>query len=343
MNMIIPVNLGKDSYDVVVERGILKRCNEMLNLDRKVAVVTDDGVPEEYSQTIKTMCREAYIFTMPQGEKSKSISTLENVLSFMLEKGFTRQDCVVAAGGGVVGDLSGFAASVYMRGVDFYNIPTTLLSQVDSSIGGKTAVNFNGVKNIVGTFYQPKKVIVDPDVLKSLPKRQISNGLCEALKMASTFDKELFEIFETDNPYSRIDEITEKALKIKANVVSFDEKESGLRKALNFGHTIGHGIESAKSAKGMYHGECVGIGMLAMCSHSVNERLKPILQKLGINTNVSFDPEKVYEAAVHDKKSQSSYVTAVLCEEIGSFKFARMNFDELKKRIYDLSHGGDSK
>ncbi len=340
--MIIPVNLGNDSYDVVVGRGLLKSCNEMFDFDRKVAVITDDGVPAEYSMAIKNMCREAYIITVPQGEKSKSISTLEEILTAMLEKGFTRRDCVVAVGGGVVGDLAGFAASVYMRGVDFYNIPTTVLSQVDSSIGGKTAVNFNGVKNIVGTFYQPKKVIIDPDVLKTLSKRQISNGLCEALKMAATFDKELFEIFENDNPYSRIDEIIEKALKIKANVVSQDEKEGGLRKALNFGHTIGHGIESVKSVEGMYHGECVGIGMLGMCSDNVKERLKSALKKLGVNVDIRFDTEKVFEAAVHDKKSQGSSVTAVVCEEIGSFKFVQISFDELKRRIYDLSHGGDS-
>ncbi|MCR5636882.1 MAG: 3-dehydroquinate synthase [Clostridiales bacterium] len=339
--MIIPVNLGINSYDVAVGKGLLESCDKMLDLDRKVAVITDEGVPTEYGMAIKNMCGEAYIITVPQGEESKSLSALEMIISTMLEKGFTRQDCVIAVGGGVVGDLAGFAASVYMRGVDFYNIPTTVLSQVDSSIGGKTAVNFNGVKNIVGTFYQPKKVIIDPDVLKTLTKRQISNGLCEALKMASTFDKELFDVFENGDPYGRIDEIIEKALQIKANIVSQDEKESGIRKALNFGHTIGHGIESVKSGDGMLHGECVGIGMLAMCSDNVKDRLKSALKKLGVNVNITFDAEKAFDAAIHDKKSQGSYVTAVLCEEIGSFKFTRMDFDELKRRIYDLSHGGD--
>ena len=145
----------------------------------------------------------------------------------------------------MVGDLAGFAASAYMRGIDFYNIPTTLLSQIDSSIGGKTAINFGGVKNIVGAFYQPKKVLIDPDLLKTLPPRQISNGLAEAIKVGLTSDEKLFDIFENGEIGSRLDEIIVRALTVKKNVVEQDEKEAGLRRILNFGHTVGHGIESS--------------------------------------------------------------------------------------------------
>ena len=171
--MVIHMNLGQNSYDIIVERAVLaKSCNH-LNLSRKVLVVTDEGVPPQYAQSVAEQSSFAHIVTVPQGEKSKSIEVYEQLLKAMLSLGFGRSDCVVAVGGGVVGDLAGFVASSYMRGVDFYNIPTTVLSQIDSSIGGKVAVNLGGIKNIVGAFYQPKKVLIDPDVLSTLPPRQI--------------------------------------------------------------------------------------------------------------------------------------------------------------------------
>ena len=197
--MNIHMDLNENSYDIVVERGILKSADKYLNLNRRVLVVTDSGVPEEYAQTLAGQCKEPVICTVDMGEGSKSLDGFGLLLHKMLDNGFSRKDCVVAVGGGVVGDLSGFAASAYMRGIDFYNIPTTLLSQIDSSIGGKTAINFGGVKNIVGAFYQPKKVLIDSDLLKTLPERQISNGLAEAVKMALTSDAELFDIMKTKN------------------------------------------------------------------------------------------------------------------------------------------------
>ena len=202
--MTIHMNLGEDSYDILVERGLLEKAGQHLNLNRRVLVVTDSGVPADYAETLAGHCKEAVICTVETGEASKSLEVFGKLLQTMLDHGFSRKECVAAVGGGVVGDLSGFAASAYMRGIDFYNIPTTLLSQIDSSIGGKTAINFGGVKNIVGAFYQPKKVLIDPELLKTLPPRQISNGLAEAVKMALTSDKELFELFETKDIDSNI-------------------------------------------------------------------------------------------------------------------------------------------
>ena len=194
--MNIHLDLKDNSYDIIVERGILEKAGEHINLNRRVLVVTDSGVPAIYAQTLAKHCKSPIICTVESGEASKSIETFTKLLRIMLDNDFSRKDCVVAVGGGVVGDLSGYVASAYMRGVDFYNIPTTLLSQIDSSIGGKTAINFGGIKNIVGAFYQPKKVLIDPELLKTLPERQISNGLAEAVKMALTSDEKLFEIFE---------------------------------------------------------------------------------------------------------------------------------------------------
>ena len=326
--MVIHMNLGQNSYDITVERGVLAKACSHLKLSRKVLVVTDDGVPTQYAQCVSQQCSFSHIVTVPQGEKSKSIEVYEQLLKTMLSLGFTRGDCVVAVGGGVVGDLAGFVAASYMRGVDFYNIPTTVLSQIDSSIGGKVAVNLGGIKNIVGAFYQPKKVLIDPDVLSTLPPRQISNGLSEAVKMALTSDAKLFELFETCDALANIDEIITSSLNIKKNVVEQDEKETGLRKILNFGHSIGHGIESQLSS--LYHGECVALGMIPMCSPDVRARLLKVLANLSLPTTASFDADKVVEAMTHDKKLSAGRLTAVFVENIGNYVMKDITCESLK-------------
>ena len=179
----ITLSLGEHSYDIVLEPGCLSNAGSLLNLNRKVLVVTDSGVPESYADTVASSALAAEVVRIPRGEASKSFDNYRLLLRRMLALGMGRGDCVAAVGGGVVGDLSGFAAACYMRGIDFYNIPTTVLSQVDSSIGGKTAIDLDGIKNVVGAFYQPRCVLVDPATLSTLPRRQIANGLAEAVKM----------------------------------------------------------------------------------------------------------------------------------------------------------------
>ena len=319
------MNLGGDSYDILVQRGILSSAGQHLNLNRRVLVVTDSGVPAEYAETVAAQCRNGIVCTVESGEASKSLDGFGKLLQTMLDHGFSRKDCVVAVGGGVVGDLSGFAASAYMRGIDFYNIPTTLLSQIDSSIGGKTAINFGNVKNIVGAFYQPKKVLIDPDLLKTLPPRQISNGLAEAVKMSLTSDRELFELFETGDIEKNLDEIIIRSLNIKKNVVEQDEKETGLRKILNFGHTVGHGIESSEGMSELYHGECVALGMLPMCGDEIRDRVAAVLQRCGLFREMTYDWDKITEAAFHDKKADGDAVAVTVVNEIGSFEMKKMN------------------
>ena len=323
--MTIHMNLGEDSYDIVVERGILKNANNSLNLDRRVLVVTDSGVPEEYAKALAAQCKESIICTVEMGESSKSLDVFGRLLQTMLDHSFSRKDCVVAVGGGVIGDLSGFAASTYMRGIDFYNIPTTLLSQIDSSIGGKTAINLGGVKNNVGAFYQPKKVLVDPELLATLPQRQISNGLAEAIKMSLTSDQELFGIFENEDVESHMDEIIIRSLNIKKNVVEQDEKETGLRRILNFGHTVGHGIESSEGMEALYHGECVALGMIPMCNEKIRPRVIEVLKKCNLYRTLDYNWEKITEAAFHDKKADGDSVTVITVSEIGSFEMKKMN------------------
>ena len=336
--MQIPVRLGEHSYPITIARGILQDAGSYIPLDRKVFVLTDRGVPRQYPAIVMAQGKEPYGLRMPEGEGSKSIPYFANLHSFLLEKGFSRKDCIVAVGGGVVCDLAGFLAATYMRGIDFYTVPTTLLSQVDASVGGKTAINLDGVKNVIGAFYQPKAVLIDPDTLDTLPPRQLSNGMAEAVKMALTSDAALFERFERNDPFTDLDEIIARAVTIKRDVVEQDEHEADLRRILNFGHTIGHGIESA--AKGaLYHGESVALGMLPMCSPAVRERLIPVLQKLHLPTETVLDPAAVYAALTHDKKANADRVSVVRVEEVGSYRIETVPVESLKPLIATVVKG----
>lgn len=327
--MNIHMDLKENSYDIVVERGALQEAGKYFNLQRRVLIVTDSGVPKAYAETVAKQCKTPVICTVEQGEGSKSLDVFGSLLQKMLENGFSRKDCVVAVGGGVVGDLSGFTASTYMRGIDFYNIPTTLLSQIDSSIGGKTAVNLGNVKNIVGAFYQPKKVLIDSELLKTLPERQISNGLAEAVKMALTSDKNLFELIENKDISENIDEIIIGSLNIKKSVVEQDEKESGLRKILNFGHTIGHGIESSENLEELYHGECVALGLIPMCDVKIRVRVIEVLKKWNLYRQIPLEWDKIAKAAFHDKKADGELVTVTTVPEVGSFELKTIKCTEV--------------
>lgn len=336
--MIIKVKTSSGEYDIVLERGVLKKAGELLDLNRRVLIVTDDGVPEIYAKTVAKQCKSPVILTIPQGEASKQTDSWALLLKTMLENDFTRTDCVVAVGGGVVGDLSGFAAATFMRGIDFYNIPTTVLSQVDSSIGGKTAVDFMGYKNLVGVFYPPKKVIIDPETLETLPTRQISNGLCESVKMAMTSSEELFKIFETKEITNEVlEDIIYRSLLIKKQVVEADEREGGLRKILNFGHTLAHAVESINKLEKYYHGECVAIGMLPMCSDNVRARLLPVLEKLNLPTALDENADELINACKHDKKAFGDSITVVTVEEIGKFQMKNLTFGEFSSLVRSVA------
>ena len=336
--MIIPVALEKDSYDIVIERGALGKAADIFDLDRKVMIVTDSQVPEEYYRRLAAGCKASAKYVFTAGEASKTPQNFLDICKIMLKEGFSRKDCVVAVGGGVAGDMAGFAAACYMRGIDFYNVPTTLLSQVDSSVGGKTAVDLDGVKNIIGAFHQPKGVIIDPDVLETLSPRQFACGAAEIVKIAATMDRELFERIERQriegNPH--IEELIAAAVALKAHVVEEDEKEKGLRRVLNFGHTLGHGIETVT---GLYHGECVALGMLPMCSGDVRERIKAVLERENLPVSFSegdLEPEKVIEAAMHDKKAEAGSIVTVRLDDIGKFRFEAASKEQLMEDYLEV-------
>jgi len=331
--MIIPVDLPGSRYNIILERGARHWAEEHFDLRRRVLLVTDTGVPPAYSEAVAARCREAHTVTVPAGEQSKSLDAYKHILSSMLELGITRADCVVAVGGGMVGDLAGFAAATYMRGVDFYNLPTTLLAQVDASVGGKTAIDLNGVKNAVGAFHQPRAVVIDPEVLDSLPARLVSEGMAEVIKLAVTCDGALFDRLAAGAV--PVEERIRRSLRIKTGIVERDERDTGVRRVLNFGHTLGHAIESAAAGE-LLHGEAVALGMLPMCSASVRERLLPVLESCGLPTRCRIPAGELLRYLKNDKKTGSAGICAVLAERIGSYDFKCMTPEEIVQRWEDI-------
>ena len=332
-SMMLSIRHRSADYDITLRRGALADAGTLMRLDRKVLIVTDDGVPAGYADSIAAQCLYPFRITIPAGERSKCSDQLKRLLSAMVSASFTRNDCIVAVGGGVAGDLSGLAASCYMRGIDFYNVPTTLLSQLDSSIGGKTAIDFEGLKNIVGAFYPPKGVLIDPDTLKTLNARQLHAGLAEAIKMGMTGDAGLFALIESCGSLNEaLPEIIRRALLVKKSVVEQDPTENGLRRSLNFGHTIGHAIESA-SGGSLLHGECVALGMLPMCSSSVRSRLRDVLYKYDLPVRIDQAPDQLLPYLTHDKKMLSDRIRTVWVDEIGSFRFADLTPAEILKNL----------
>lgn len=327
--MKLNVSLEHTSYDIFIEKGILNSVSKYANLNRRVLIITDKGVPTKYLDALKPQCPDVYVYVIDGGETSKTLESHQKISEFMLEHKFTRRDLIIALGGGVIGDLSGFVASTYMRGIDYISIPTTTLSQIDSSIGGKTAVNLGKVKNIIGAFYHPKMVFIDINTTKTLSKRLFNNGLVEALKAGLIYDPEIFDIFLNENIEENVEKIIYKSLLVKKDVVEQDEKEQHLRKILNFGHTIGHGIETYYNFK-YFHGECVALGMMYMLKNQeTKEKVRNILEKMSIETSVEIDFEKVFELMKRDKKANTNNITIVTVDKIGKADLEDVSFDTL--------------
>ncbi|WP_418187345.1 3-dehydroquinate synthase [Aliarcobacter lanthieri] len=334
--MTVKINLSKEnSYEIYIET--LKE----LNFDRKVVVVTNPTISSYHLDYLKSKlsAKEITICTIPDGEKYKNMQTLEQILASCFEARLDRKSLLIAFGGGVIGDMTGFAASIYQRGIDFIQIPTTLLSQVDASVGGKTGINNKYGKNLIGTFHQPKAVYIDSSMLKTLPKREFGAGVAEIVKMAVTFNKDFFIWLENNdlNQGNNIDIAIQKSVETKAWVVSQDEKEQGLRAALNYGHTFGHVIENETNYNTYLHGEAVGIGMcmanalavkLNLMSFEDAQRVENLLKKYDIPTNYKIkDVEDFYEHFFLDKKSSNNKIKFIVPIGIGDCKIT----DEIEK------------
>lgn len=327
----VKINVNK-GYDVIIENGLLNYCGKVVREtvgNCCAAVITDSNVADLYLKTVlSSLAKEniqADYFVFDAGEKSKNLSTLTNILEFLAEKKLTRTDTVIALGGGVTGDIAGFAASVYLRGVKFIQIPTTLLAAVDSSVGGKTAVNLNSGKNLAGSFKQPEAVICDPQTLSTLSEKEFSNGLAEAIKYGILFSENLFEYFENEQTEDSLGIIIEKCVAFKGQTVEKDEFDTGERKLLNLGHTIGHAIEKCSNFT-IPHGFAVAAGM-AMTARAgekcgitqigTAERIENLLQRHSLPVTTNFDSSSLAFAALSDKKRSGETITLVIPKKIG--------------------------
>ncbi len=344
----IRVNASKP-YDVVIGNGLLSQAGALIAetvKGRKAVVVTDDIVNGLYAEKlIKSMTDAGFtadLFVFPNGEESKCHKTLIELYDFLAEKNITRSDFLVALGGGVVGDLTGFAAATYLRGIDYVQIPTTLLAQVDSSVGGKTAVDIGAGKNLVGAFKQPDIVIADIDTLDTLSEEIFTDGMGEVVKYGMIWSKELFDLLKTGRVKENLAKIVEQCVDIKRQVVETDEFDTGLRMILNFGHTLGHSIEKYYNYHGFSHGKAVSVGMYlittigekaGLIKDNISEELKDCLTANNMPYESETPAEALFGGAVNDKKRFSDTISIILCREIGKADIVKMNINDFKNMI----------
>lgn len=332
-------------YEVLIERGSLARTGSLMagvTGSRKAVVITDDTVGGLYAEDLMDSLSEAGIkadvFVFPHGEQSKSIKTLSDIYDFLCEAEITRSDILIALGGGVVGDITGFAAATYLRGIDFIQIPTTLLSQVDSSVGGKTAVDIPGGKNLVGAFKQPKLVICDSDILRSLPEEELACGMAEVIKYGMIRDRDLFDLIashDITNVDEIMDELVYRCIDIKREVVEHDEFDRGERMMLNFGHTLGHAIEGWHNYTDYTHGMGVAAGMCMitdrLADSSVADALRKCVTAYRLPTGTEAPMSELLPFCSKDKKRESGSISYIVCREIGKAEIVKVPVTEFEK------------
>ncbi|MDE5984175.1 MAG: 3-dehydroquinate synthase [Eubacterium sp.] len=328
----LTVNVN-DSYDILIEKGLLARAGELIKntlLGNKITLISDTNVYPIYGDGIKVQLEEqgyeVFTYIFPAGESSKTTSTVVDMVEFMADKGLTRTDGVVALGGGVCGDMAGFAAAIYLRGIKFVQIPTTLLSQVDSSVGGKTGVDLPQGKNLCGAFHQPELVIIDPNVLDTLTPHFFSDGMGEVIKYGCIKSKPLFDRLTNENAEDFIEDMIFECVDIKRQVVENDEKEHGERALLNFGHTCGHAIEKLWNFETVSHGEAVGIGMVMISRVGENmgiteqgtaDKITALLEKYNLKTEDTHSTADIVGAMSADKKRTGKGIKFAMLSCIG--------------------------
>jgi len=336
----ITVDLGERSYPILIQQGLLDDIGSWLHKNpfaKRYGIVADDHVAAMFGERLLASLHnsglQAEMITFPRGEASKNLATIAELSSTLARMGFDRKDGLLALGGGVTGDITGFLAACYMRSIPFAQVPTTLLSQVDSSVGGKTGVDIPEGKNLVGAFYQPKAVFIDSQVLQELPKSELLNGLAEVIKYGVIYDRDFFRFLEVSLKeilaldLQVLEGVISRSCKIKAAIVEADEKESDFRRILNFGHTIGHAVEAASEYK-LAHGAAVAMGMVAVAELAFlsgildqreKERLSNLIDKFGLPATIpqEYDRAKIQEYLLADKKTIGGKVFFVLPTKIG--------------------------
>ena len=344
----VHVSTGKP-YDIFIERGILDCCGKyikQLSKAQKVVVITDTNVAPHYQwRILNALEKEAFdvkTYIYRAGEESKTLDTVAEIYKVLADFRMTRKDVIVALGGGVCGDMAGFAAATYLRGIDFVQVPTSLLAQVDSSVGGKTGVDLPQGKNLVGAFHQPLAVLIDPDTLNTLPDDFIADGMGEVIKYGCIKDAAFFESLQDGKAFDRIDEVIETCVSIKRDVVSRDEKEAGERMLLNFGHTLGHAIEKLWGFTGITHGMAVTVGMVLMArageKHGITEpgtadKIIALCEKYHLPVSDKATFAQMAEAAKGDKKTAGGSINLVLLNRIGESCILNLPLEELEDFI----------
>lgn len=333
---------ASQTYPIWIGSGLIKKCGDLLKSCTKAqtaALITDDQVSKHYEATVTTSLEAAGFrvvkFVFPHGEASKCSKILNAIYNFLCDCSITRSDCLVALGGGVTGDMTGFAAATYLRGLDYFQIPTSLLAQVDSSVGGKTAIDLPGGKNLVGAFKQPNAVLCDPDTLRTLPPEFLSDGMGEVIKYGMIRDASLFALLEQhtlETIGSQMEDIIATCIDIKRQVVENDEFDTGERMILNFGHTLGHAVESYYHYETYTHGSAVAAGMCMMakktCSSSVYQRLCRCVEAYGLPSSVPVSLKELVPLCGKDKKRASAALRFIVCETIGNAQIRSMPFTE---------------
>ena len=348
----VTVKASKE-YPVYIEKGILAHAGEYIRLHtaaKRIMLVSDSRVADLYAETVKKSIEEAgytvSLFVFPEGEKSKDRNTLFDLLEFAANEELDRDDCFVALGGGVTGDLSGLAASLYMRGIDYIQIPTTLLAAVDSSVGGKTAIDLDAGKNLCGSFWQPSCVICDPDVLKTLESSVFADGMAEVIKYGVICSPEIFAKVKDKPDFDDIADIIAACVATKADVVADDEFDRGRRALLNLGHTFGHAIEKCSSFV-VSHGSAVAVGMLmaarvsaglGFCNESCINQIENSLLKNLLPVSSSYAAKELAKAALSDKKKSGNTIAFVLPRSIGEAFIHKVHAEELEK-IFEIGLG----
>lgn len=340
------VKVGK-GYNIFIEKGLMSSCGKYIkdvSNAAKVCLISDTNVYKIYGNTVEEQLRavgyDVYTYVFDAGEESKTTATVISMVEFMAEKELTRNDLVVALGGGVCGDMAGFAAAIYLRGIDFVQIPTSLLAQVDSSVGGKTAVDLPQGKNLCGAFHQPVLVLIDPNTLDTLTPHFFSDGMAEVIKTGCIKSASLFEKTEKQNAEDIIDDIIFECVSIKAGVVERDEKEHGERALLNFGHTSGHAIEKLHNFTTISHGEAVGIGMVmitkageanGITEKGTCERIADVLKKYNLMTEDSNTLQDIIACMNADKKRTADSINFVLLSKIGESFTQKIKNEDIPK------------
>ena len=342
--MIVPIHLENSiavKYDVVID------ALPQLTFNRKVAIVTNTTVSDLHLETLKSKINadELFVVTVEDGEEFKNLATVETILNELFEHKLDRKSVLIALGGGVIGDMTGFTASLYQRGIGFVQVPTTLLSQVDASVGGKTGVNNAYGKNLIGAFYQPEAVYIDTEFLKTLPTREFSAGIAEIVKMAVMFDQEYFDfLMEADfREKSVLEKVIQRSVELKAHVVNLDEKESGIRAVLNYGHTFAHVVENETNYKTYLHGEAVAIGIMMVNALAVELEMMTQAQMdlvtkflLKHNLPISYEIKKVdafYDKFFLDKKAANNKLKFILPQGIGGHLIRNDISEEILKKV----------